>query len=32
VEDAAGVRHGGLDLVHADDVLGDRLRGTLLRS
>jgi len=32
VEDAAGVRLGGLDLVRADDVLGDRLRGTLLRS
>jgi threonylcarbamoyladenosine tRNA methylthiotransferase MtaB len=32
VEDAAGVRQGGLDLVHADAVLGGRLRGTLLRS
>lgn len=32
VDDAAGVRQGGLDLVRADDVLGDRLRGTLLRS
>jgi tRNA A37 methylthiotransferase MiaB len=32
VEDAAGVRLGGLGLVRADDVLGDRLRGTLLRS
>jgi threonylcarbamoyladenosine tRNA methylthiotransferase MtaB len=32
VEDAPGVRQGGLDLVRANDVLGDRLRGTLLRS
>lgn len=32
VEDVAGLRQGGLDLVRADDVLGDRLRGTLLRS
>jgi threonylcarbamoyladenosine tRNA methylthiotransferase MtaB len=32
VDAAAGVRQGGLDLVRADDVLGDRLRGTLLRS
>jgi threonylcarbamoyladenosine tRNA methylthiotransferase MtaB len=32
VEDAAGVRQGGLDLVRADAVLGDHLRGTLLRS
>jgi len=32
VEDAAGVRQGGLDLVRAESVEGDRLRGTLLRS
>jgi threonylcarbamoyladenosine tRNA methylthiotransferase MtaB len=32
VADPPGVRPGGLDLVRADDVLGDRLRGTLLRS
>jgi threonylcarbamoyladenosine tRNA methylthiotransferase MtaB len=32
VEGAEGVRQGGLDLVRADAVLGDRLRGTLLRS
>jgi hypothetical protein len=32
VEGEAGVRQGGLSLVRADAVLGDRLRGTLLRS
>ena len=32
VEDTTGLRQGGLDLVRADDVLGDHLRGTLLRS
>jgi threonylcarbamoyladenosine tRNA methylthiotransferase MtaB len=32
VENAAGARPGGLDLVRADDVLGDHLRGTLLRA
>jgi threonylcarbamoyladenosine tRNA methylthiotransferase MtaB len=32
VEDATGVRQGGLDLVRANDVMGDRLRGTLLRA
>lgn len=32
VEGGAGIRQGGLDLVRADAVEGDRLRGTLLRS
>jgi threonylcarbamoyladenosine tRNA methylthiotransferase MtaB len=32
VEGDAGVRQGGLDLVRAETVLGDRLRCTLLRS
>jgi threonylcarbamoyladenosine tRNA methylthiotransferase MtaB len=31
VEGGAGIRQGGLDLVRADAVEGDRLRGTLLR-
>lgn len=32
VDGATDVRQGGLDLVRADAVQGDRLRGTLLRS
>ena len=32
VDGVAGVRQGGLDLVRADGVEGDRLRATLLRS
>ncbi len=32
VEGESGIRQGALDLVRADAVLGDRLRGTLLRS
>ncbi len=32
VEGDAGIRQGGLDLVRAETVLGDRLRCTLLRS
>jgi hypothetical protein len=32
VEGVSGVRPGGLDLVRADGVEGDRLRATLLRS
>jgi threonylcarbamoyladenosine tRNA methylthiotransferase MtaB len=32
VEGVSGVRQGGLDLVRADDVEGDHLRATLLRS
>jgi threonylcarbamoyladenosine tRNA methylthiotransferase MtaB len=32
ITDGAGVRQGALNLVRADSVEGDRLRGTLLRS